>query len=202
MAVLVTRKAPDFIANAILADGEIDDGFSLSAFRGKYVVLFFYQKDFTFVCPSEILAFNRKLEDFENRDCQLIGISIDTHFSHAAWRRTPIRNGGIGEIGFPLVGDPSKEIAEAYGVLLNGVVTTRGLFLIDKQGVVQHQSVNNLPIGRNIAEVLRMVDALQFTEVKGECCPANWEQGDDGLMPTAAATAKYLKEQDEIYKKS
>ncbi len=191
MSVLVTKEAPDFTAKAVLADNDIKE-ISLSSYRGKYVVLFFYPMDFTFVCPTEILAFNKKLNEFEKRDCQVIGVSTDSEFSHLAWKNTLVNNGGIGNIQYPIVADISKEIAEAYDVLFDKSVALRGLFLIDKKGIVRHQTVNDLPLGRNIDEALRMVDALRFHETNGEVCPANFEKGKDGMNPTPKGVAEYL----------
>ena len=193
MAVLVTKEAPDFTATALMPDGSFKSDFKLSSLRGQKVVLFFYPLDFTFVCPSEILAHNSRVEEFKQRGVQVIGVSIDSQFTHAAWRNTPTNNGGIGKIGFPLVADVKHEIAQAYGVEHpQAGVALRGSFLIDKAGVVRHQVVNDLPLGRNIDEMIRMVDALQFTEEHGEVCPAGWNKGDEGMKPDAAGVAKYL----------
>jgi peroxiredoxin (alkyl hydroperoxide reductase subunit C) len=191
MGTLVTREAPDFTAQAVLPSGEIDE-LTLSSSRGKYVVLFFYPLDFTFVCPSEILAFDRQLQAFKDRNVEVIGVSVDSAYSHVAWRETEVKKGGIGHIGYPLVADLSKNIARSYGVLLNDEVALRGLFLIDKAGVVRHAVVNDLPLGRNVDEALRMVDALQFSEEYGDVCPANWKKGQQGMKPTAEGVADYL----------
>lgn len=192
MASLVTREAPDFTAQAVLPNDTFAE-LTLSSLRGKkYVVLFFYPLDFTFVCPSEIIAFDKALAEFEKRNTQVIGISVDSHFTHWAWRQTPRNRGGIGPIGYPLVADLNKKISEAYDVLLEDGVALRGLFLIDKQGVVQHALVNNLPLGRSVEEALRLVDALQFTEEHGEVCPANWHKGEEAMKPTAEGVAEYL----------
>jgi peroxiredoxin (alkyl hydroperoxide reductase subunit C) len=191
MSTLVTQKAPDFVATAVMADNSFGE-IRLSDYRGKYTVLFFYPLDFTFVCPSEILAFNRKVEEFNKKDCQLIGISVDSHFTHLAWKETEIEKGGIGNIHYPLVSDIKKEIARAYGVLHDGSVALRGLFLVDKEGVVRHAVVNDLPLGRNVDEALRMLDALRFTEEHGEVCPANWHEGEEAMKPTAEGVAEYL----------
>jgi len=192
MSTLVTKQAPDFTAKAVLADGSVNENFKLSDFKGQNVVLYFYPLDFTFVCPSEILAFNKKVGEFKEKNTQLIGVSVDSHFSHMAWRKTAINDGGIGEIDYPLVADMSKNIARDYGVLFGDEVALRGLFLIDKNGVVQHSTINNLPLGRNVDEALRMVDALQFHEEVGEVCPANWKKGDEGMKPNADGVAAYL----------
>ena len=189
---LVTKPAPDFTATAVLPDNTIAD-LTLSAYRGRHVVLFFYPLDFTFVCPSEILAFDRQVKAFEARHTALIGVSVDSQFTHFAWRDTSVAKGGIGPIGYPLVADLDKNIARAYGVLLNEALALRGLFLIDRQGIVRHALVNDLPLGRNVDEALRMVDALQFHEEHGEVCPAGWERGEGGMKPTADGVAKYLK---------
>ncbi|MDA3959220.1 MAG: peroxiredoxin [Planctomycetota bacterium] len=192
MSFLVTKPAPDFTATAVLPDNSIVEDFSLSSFKGKYVVLFFYPLDFTFVCPSEIIAFSKAVEEFKSRNVELIGVSVDSQFSHYAWRQTKVEDGGIGEIAYPLVADLDKSIARDYGVLFNEAVALRGSFLIDKDGIVRHATVNDLPLGRNVAETLRMVDALQFTEENGEVCPANWSKGDEGMKPTADGVASYL----------
>jgi len=192
MSLLVTKQAPDFVATAVMADNSFKEDFKLSDYRGKYVLLFFYPLDFTFVCPSEILAFNQAVQQFQDADCQLIGVSIDSHFSHFAWKKTPINDGGIGNIAYPLVSDLNKSISTAYDVLLDAGVALRGLFLIDKEGVVRHQVVNDLPLGRSVNEALRVLHALQFTEEHGEVCPANWQQGEEAMKPTRAGVAAYL----------
>jgi peroxiredoxin (alkyl hydroperoxide reductase subunit C) len=191
MSTLVTRQAPDFTATAVMADNSFGE-IRLSDYRGKYTLLFFYPLDFTFVCPSEILAFNRRVEEFNKKDCHLIGISVDSHFTHLAWKQTEIEKGGIGNVQYPLVSDIKKEIARAYGVLHDEAVALRGLFLIDKEGVVRHAVVNDLPLGRNVDEALRMLDALRFTEEHGEVCPANWREGEEAMKPTAEGVADYL----------
>ena len=192
MSVLVGKKAPDFTATAVLADGSFGD-ITLSDFEGdKYVVLFFYPLDFTFVCPSEIIAFDKRVAKFAERGVQVIGCSVDSHFSHFAWRNTKVRDGGIGEVGFPLVSDLNKSIARDYDVLTGETVALRGSFLIDKAGVVQHQVINNLPLGRNIDEMLRTVDALRFHEENGEVCPAGWKEGKEGMTASTDGVASYL----------
>ncbi len=191
MSSLVTKEAPDFTAQAVMADNSIEE-FKLSSLRGKYTVLFFYPLDFTFVCPSEIIAFDKKLEEFKKRGAEVVGVSIDSQYTHYAWRQTPPEKGGIGEVGFPLVADLDKSISEQYGVLLDGAVALRGLFLIDKEGIVRHMLVNDLPLGRNVDEAIRILDALQFVEEHGEVCPANWKQGDEAMKPTADGVADYL----------
>ena len=177
MSVLVGKQAPDFKATAVMADGSINAEFSLADYRGKYVVLFFYPLDFTFVCPTEIIAFSEAAADFEKLGVQLIGVSVDSHFTHLAWRNTPRNQGGLGDIRYPLVADLNKEIGKAYDVLLPDGICLRGLFLIDKGGVVRHQVVNDLPLGRSVDETLRMIHALQFFEANGEVCPADWKEG-------------------------
>lgn len=192
MSVLVTKEAPDFTAPAVMPDGTINGDFSLSALKGKYVVLFFWPLDFTFVCPTEILAHNRRIDEFKKRGIEVVGVSIDSQFTHAAWRNTDPKNGGIGPVAFPMVADLKHTIAGAYGIEHPIGVALRASFLIDKEGVVQHQVVNNLPLGRNVDEMLRVVDALQFTEEHGEVCPAGWQKGDEGMKPDASGVATYL----------
>ncbi len=192
MSVRVTKPAPDFTATAVMPDNSFNDGFTLSSLKGKYVVLFFYPLDFTFVCPSEIIAFDKKLAEFQSRNCEVVGVSVDSHFSHWAWKNTPVNKGGIGNIQYPLVADLTKNIARDYGVLIDDAIALRGLFLIDKDGIVQHALVNNLPLGRNVDEAIRLLDALQFTEEHGEVCPANWNKGDEAMKPSADGVADYL----------
>lgn len=191
MSTLVTREAPDFTADAVMPDFTITK-FTLSKLRGKYVVLFFYPLDFTFVCPSEIIAFDRKLEEFKKRNCELVSVSVDSAYSHFAWKSLEPKKGGIGNVQFPLVSDITKSISRAYGILINDAVALRGLFIIDREGIVRHATINDLPLGRNVEEVLRTLDALQFVEKHGEVCPANWKPGDDGMKPSADGVASYL----------
>ena len=191
MSTLVTKEAPNFKAQAVYDNNEIKD-LELSSYRGKYVVLFFYPLDFTFVCPSEIIAFDKALEDFKEKNTEVIGVSIDSQFTHHAWKNTPVEKGGIGQIRYPLVADLDKNISREYGVLLDESVALRGLFLIDKEGVVRHSVINDLPLGRSVGEALRMVDALRFTEKHGEVCPANWREGEEAMKPTAEGVASYL----------
>ncbi|MDP7008924.1 MAG: peroxiredoxin [Phycisphaerales bacterium] len=191
MSVLVNQEAPLFSAQAVMPNGAIQE-LSLDQFRGQYVVLFFWPLDFTFVCPTEIIAHEKRVDEFKDRNVQLIGCSIDSQFTHAAWRNTSFENGGIGEVRFPMVADVKHQIATDYGILHDAGVALRASFLIDKNGIVQHQVVNNLPLGRNVDEMLRMVDALQFTEEHGEVCPAGWNKGDDGMKPNADGVADYL----------
>ncbi|MDR3413024.1 MAG: peroxiredoxin [Formivibrio sp.] len=193
MAVLVGKQAPDFTAAAVLGNGQIVDSFNFKeASKGKYAVVFFYPLDFTFVCPSELIAFDHRLEEFKKLNVEVIGVSIDSHFTHNAWRNTAINQGGIGQVGYTLVADIKHEICKAYDVEAEGGVAFRGTFLIDKSGVVQHQYVNNLPLGRNIDETLRLVEALQFTEEHGEVCPAGWSKGKAGMKPSTQGVAEYL----------
>ncbi|MDA8165300.1 MAG: peroxiredoxin [Desulfobacteraceae bacterium] len=191
MCNLVTKEAPDFTAQAVMPDNSFAE-VTLSAYRGKYVVLFFYPLDFTFVCPSEILAFNSHIEEFQARNCELLAVSVDSQYTHLAWKSTPVKEGGIGSVRFPLVADLDKKISQAFGVLVPQGVALRGLFLIDREGVVRHAVVNDLPLGRNVDEALRMVDALQFFEQHGEVCPANWRPGEEGMRPTPEGVAEYL----------
>ncbi len=191
MSSLVTKEAPDFTAQAVYPDNSMAD-LKLSSYRGKYVLLYFYPLDFTFVCPSEIIAFDKALEEFTSRNTQVIGVSVDSQYTHYAWRQTPVEKGGIGEIGYPLVADLNKDIARQYGVLHDESVALRGLFLIDTHGVVRHQLVNDLPLGRSVAEALRTLEALQFVEEHGEVCPANWQRGEEAMKPTAEGVAEYL----------
>lgn len=191
MSILVNRIAPDFKAQAVMGDGSIGE-LKLSDYRGKHVVLFFWPLDFTFVCPSEIIAHEHRRKAFETLGVQLIGVSIDSQFTHFAWRSTAIEKGGIGEVGFPIVADVNHEIVRAYGVEHQDGVAFRASFLIDQKGIVQHQTVNNLPLGRDVDEMLRLAEALQFTEKHGEVCPAGWKKGDAGMKPTAEGVASYL----------
>ena len=191
---LVTKKAPDFKAQAVMADNSFEE-ISLSQYRGKYVILFFYPLDFTFVCPTEIIAFDKHLDEFEKLGCQVIGVSVDSQFSHWAWKNTPVEKGGIGNIRYPLVADMTKKISKKYGVLLKDAgVALRGLFLIDKEGVVRHQVVNDLGLGRSVEEALRVLKALQHLEEYGEVCPADWHEGEEAMQPTAEGVAHYLAE--------
>lgn len=195
MAVLVGKPAPDFSAVAVMGDNQINENFNLSSYiAGKAAVIFFYPLDFTFVCPSELIAFDHRLAEFKSRGVEVIGVSIDSQFTHLAWKNTPVNNGGIGQVGYPLVADIKHEICKAYDVEAEGGVAYRGSFLINKQGVVVHQVVNDLPLGRNIDEMLRMIDALQFFEAHGEVCPAGWSKGKAGMNASPEGVAKYLAE--------
>ena len=190
---LIGKKAPEFSAPAVLANNNIKEDFKLTDLSGKYVVLFFYPLDFTFVCPTEIIEFNRKLAQFKERGAEVVGVSVDSQFSHLAWKNTPVDKGGIGDIQYPLVADLTKEISRDYGVLLeNDGVALRGTFLIDKEGVIRHAVINDLGLGRNIDETVRMVEALRFHEKHGEVCPANWQEGQDAMKPTPEGVASYL----------
>jgi len=191
--MLVTNKAPDFTATTVLGNNQIVEDFNLyDNFGENGTVLFFYPLDFTFVCPSEIIAFDHRLKEFHDRGINLIGVSVDSQFSHFAWKETPVNKGGIGQIKYPLVADLTKEIAKAYDVLLDGGVALRGSFLIDKDGTVRHAVINDLPLGRNIDEMIRMVDAMLFTNEHGEVCAAGWNKGDEGMKADTEGVAEYL----------
>lgn len=198
MSVLVGKQAPDFTATTVMPDNSINDKFNLKTYlKGKMGVLFFYPLDFTFVCPSEIIAFDHRLDEFKKRGAEVIGVSVDSHFSHLAWKQVPVEKGGIGNVQYPLVADLTKSIARDYDVLVNDAVAFRGTFLIDKAGVVRHQVINDLPLGRNIDEAIRMVDALLFHEEHGEVCPAGWNKGKKGMKASPEGVAAYLKENAE-----
>jgi len=198
MAVLVGKPAPDFTAAAVLGDNTIKEDFNFAQYtKGKAAVIFFYPLDFTFVCPSELIAFDHRLDEFRKRGVEVIGVSIDSHFTHLAWKNTPIDKGGIGKVGYPLVADIKHDICKAYDVEAEGGVAYRGSFLIDKSGIVRHQVVNDLPLGRDIDEMLRMVDALQFFEEHGEVCPAGWKKGKAGMDASPEGVARYLSENAE-----
>lgn len=195
MAVLVGKPAPDFTVPAVLANGEIVDSYNFAeATKGKYALVFFYPLDFTFVCPSELIALDHRIPDFQARNVEVVGVSIDSHFTHNAWRNTPVNAGGIGPVKYTLAADITHEIVKAYDVEADGGVAYRGAFLIDKNGIVRSQIINDLPLGRNMEELLRLVDALQFTEEHGEVCPANWKKGDKGMTATPDGVASYLAE--------
>lgn len=199
MSVLVTKEAPAFTAKAVMPDLSFKD-VSLSDYRGKYVVLFFYPLDFTFVCPTEIIAFSDAADRFEALGVQLLGCSVDSHYTHLAWRNVPRNQGGLGDIRYPLISDLDKKISTAYDVLLPGGVALRGLFLIDKQGLVRHQVVNDLPLGRSVDEALRMVKALQFHEEHGEVCPANWKEGSATIKPDPKGSQQFFSKQYDVAK--
>ena len=195
MSVLVGKPAPDFTASAVMGDNSINDKFKLSDLRGKYVVLFFYPLDFTFVCPTELVAFNARLAEFHKRNCEVIGVSVDSKFSHVAWKSMPLEKGGVGNLGYPMVSDLTKSISRDYDVHIEGAgIALRGSFLIDKNGTVMHQVVNALPLGRNVDEMLRMVDALQHFEANGEVCPAGWNKGKAAMKASPDGVASFLKE--------
>ena len=206
MSILVGKQAPDFTAKAVMPDNSIEENFNLLSHlgvkkdasgkvtkKGKLGILFFWPLDFTFVCPSEIIAFDNRLKEFKLRKTEVIGVSVDSHFTHLAWKNTPVEKGGIGNVQFPMVADLTKSIARSYDVLLGDAVALRGTFLIDGSGVVRHQVINDLPLGRNVDEAIRMVDSLQFHEENGEVCPAGWNRGEEGMQANAAGVAKYLK---------
>lgn len=189
----VQHEAPDFKATAVMSDGSIKE-VKLSDYKGKYVVLFFYPLDFTFVCPTEIIAMSDRIDEFEARNTQVLGVSVDSQFSHLAWRNTPRKKGGIGEISYPLVSDLDKSISKSYGVLVEKPgIALRGLFIMDKLGKIRHITINDLPLGRNVDEVLRVLDAVQFNEKHGEVCPANWKQGEEGMKPSQKGLENYAQ---------
>jgi len=193
MSVLVGRKAPDFTATTVMPDNSIQDAFTLSThLKGKKGVLFFYPLDFTFVCPSEIIAFHRRLKEFEVRNTKVVAVSVDSHFSHLAWKNVATAQGGIGNVQFPMVSDLTKSISRNYDVLINDAISLRGTFLIDEEFTVRHQLVNDLPLGRNVDETLRTLDALIFNQEHGEVCPAGWQKGEDAMTPTPEGVAAYL----------
>lgn len=195
---LIRKAAPDFCAPAVMQNNQINENFTLSEYRkNDMAVIFFYPLDFTFVCPSEIIAFNNRIEEFNKRNVKLIGVSVDSQFSHLAWKNTPVNKGGIGNVQFPLVADLTKSIAESYGVLTNIGVSLRGTFLIDRAGIIRHQLVNDLPLGRSVDETLRIIDALIFHEQHGEVCPAGWNKGKTGMKATTDGVAEYLAEHAE-----
>jgi len=190
---LVTQPAPDFTAAAVMPNNEIVPDFNLKSYlKGSYGLVFFYPLDFTFVCPSEILAHDHRLKALAEKGVKVVAVSVDSHFTHLAWKNTPVDKGGLGNVQFPMVADLSKSIARSYGVLIGDAVALRGTFLIDKNGVVQSAHVNNLPLGRNVDEALRLVDALQFHEEHGEVCPAGWQKGKAGMQASPDGVAKYL----------
>ena len=195
MSHLIGKKAPKFTAPAVMPDNTINPQFALEDLRGKYVVLFFYPLDFTFVCPTEIIAFDKKLAEFKELGAEVVGVSVDSQFTHLAWKNTPVKNGGIGKVQYPLVSDLTKSITKKYGVMFKDAgIAFRGTFLIDQEGIVRHAVVNDLGLGRNIDESIRMVKALRHHEQHGEVCPANWVEGEDAMKPTAEGVASYLSE--------
>ena len=192
MSTLVSKPAPDFKATAVMPDGTFKE-VKLEDYKGKYLLLFFYPLDFTFVCPTEIIAFSDKVSEFKDRDTEIMGVSVDSQFSHLAWKNTDRKKGGLGDIQYPLLADIDKKVSRDYGVLADAGIAFRGLFLIDKNGIVQHSLVNNLPLGRNVDEALRMVDALRHHEEHGEVCPANWQKGDEGMKPGPKESQPYFE---------
>lgn len=193
MSVLVGKAAPNFVATTVMPNNDIQSEFDLHKYlNGSIGVLFFYPLDFTFVCPTEIIAFNHRLGEFSSRHAKVIAISVDSHFSHIAWKHTPVKDGGIGNVQMPMVSDLNKSISRAYDVLINDSIALRGSFLIDKNGIVRHQVVNDLPLGRNVDEMLRMVDALLHHESHGEVCPAGWHKGKDAMSPNSDGVSDYL----------
>ncbi len=190
---LVTQKAPEFCATAVMGDNQINEGFKLYDSLGENgAVVFFWPLDFTFVCPSEIIAFDKRLDEFKKRGVEVIGVSIDSHFTHLAWKNTPVDRGGIGQVRFPMVADLDKSISKNFDVLLDGGVALRGSFLLDKDGTIRHAVVNDLPLGRNIDEMIRMVDAMLFTNKYGEVCPAGWQEGKKAMKASPEGVAEYL----------
>lgn len=193
MAVLVGKQAPDFKASVVMQDGSVKSDFQFKEqTKGKMVVLFFYPLDFTFVCPTELVALNDKLAEFKQRDVEVYTVSVDSPYTHLAYKRTELKDGGIGSVNFPMISDLTRQIATDYDVLFNNSIAFRATFIIDQNGVVRHQNVNDLPIGRNIAEILRVVDALQFHQQYGDVCPANWNKGDESIKATQDSVSKYL----------
>lgn len=193
MPVLVTKNAPDFNANAVFPGKKIDQ-FSLSSWKGKYIILLFYPMDFSLLCPTEILAFHQRLKEFHDRGCKIAAISTDSEYAHLAWCSTEIEKGGIGDIGFPLIADKTKDITRMYGILHDHSIALRGLFLIDKEGIVRHELINDLPLGRSVEETLRILDALKLYEKYGDVCPADWKPGNDGIKPQKEAVIDYMAE--------
>ncbi|MGB4192300.1 MAG: peroxiredoxin [Rickettsiales bacterium] len=193
MSVLVGKAAPNFIANAVMPNNDINNNFDLYKYlNGDVGVVFFYPLDFTFVCPTEIIAFNHRLGEFSSRHVKVVAVSVDSHFSHHAWKQLPTNRGGIGNIQMPMVSDLNKSITRDYGILFNDNIALRGSFLIDKNGIVRHQVVNDFPLGRNVDEMLRMVDALNHNEEFGEVCPAGWTKGEEAMKPNAEGISDYL----------
>ncbi|CAN5549970.1 peroxiredoxin [soil metagenome] len=190
MSVRVQKEAPGFTATAVV--GEEFKPVSLADYKGKYVVLFFYPLDFTFVCPTEIIAFSDRIKEFHDRNCEVLGVSVDSQFSHLAWIKMPRTEGGLGGLKYPLIADLTKKISEDYDVLLDGGIALRGLFLIDKAGIVRHMVVNDLPLGRSVDEAIRMIDAYQFFEKHGEVCPANWKPGAATIKPGVKESKEYF----------
>ena len=198
--ILVGKQAPDFTTAAILANGQIINNFNLyKCIKNQYALLFFYALDFTFVCPSELIALNKRINQFKQRNVEVIGISVDSEYTHNAWRNTKLEDGGIGKINYTLVSDLNHFICQAYGIEHPSLgIALRGAFIIDKNQIVRHQTVNDLPLGRNIDELVRIIDALQFHEQHGEVCPAGWNKGAKGMLPTPEGVAHYLKDHEKV----
>ena len=193
MSFMVGQKFPEVTLSTVMENGTINDDFKLQDYaKGKYAVVFFYPLDFTFVCPTELVAFDKAMEEFKKRDCVVVGASVDSVFSHNAWRNTALKDGGIGAVSYPLVSDIERKLSDQLGIVATGGVTYRASYLIDKEGVVRHMVINDLPLGRNVGEMLRMVDALDFHEKNGEVCPANWSQGDEAISTTQESVGAYL----------
>ncbi len=193
MTFMIGHKFPSTTVNAVMADGSINDSFSATEYgKGGYTVVFFYPLDFTFVCPTEIVAFDKATKEFENRGCKVVGASVDSHFSHMAWRNTELLKGGIGPVSFPLISDLERKLSSELGIIAPGGVTYRASYLIDDKGIVRHMVINDLPLGRSVDEMLRMVDSLRFHEENGEVCPANWHEGEEAIQTTSESTGNYL----------
>lgn len=193
MAVLVGKQAPDFKASVVMEDGSVKSDLQFKEYvKGKMAVLFFYPLDFTFVCPTELRALEEQLDEFKKRNVEVMTVSVDSPYTHLAYKRTQLKDGGIGNVRFPMVSDLTRQIATDYDVLFNNSIAYRGTFLIDQQGVVRHQNINDLPLGRNISEILRVIDALQYHQQHGEVCPANWNKGDEAIKATQESVSKYL----------
>ncbi len=193
MTFMIGQKFPDVTTQAVMEDGTINENFSVTDFgKDSYTVVFFYPLDFTFVCPTEIIAFHKAMDEFKARGCKVVAASVDSQFSHAAWRRTALNDGGIGEVNFPMLSDLERKISNELGILADGGVTYRASYLMDKTGTVRHMVINDLPLGRSVSEMLRMVDALAFHEEHGEVCPANWKKGEEAIDATRESTGAYL----------
>lgn len=194
MTFMVGQKFPTATTPAVMENGEVNNDFSVAEFgKGAYTVVFFYPLDFTFVCPTELVAFNKAMNKFEELNCKVVAASVDSVFSHAAWRRTPLNDGGIEAVNYPMLSDIERKLSNELGIIADGGVTYRASYLIDKSGVVRHMVINDLPLGRSVEEMLRMVDALDFHETHGEVCPANWKKGEEGMSATKESTQAYLE---------
>ena len=191
---LVGLDAPEFVASALMEDNKFNNDFHLSEYlKDSYGLIFFYPLDFTYVCPTELVALNNRIEEFRERNTKIVAVSIDSHFTHLAWKRMPHKFGGIGNVQFPIVADLTKNISETYGVIINNALALRGSFIVDKEGIVRYQQVSDLAIGRNIDDLIRTIDALQHHEISGEVCPAGWTIGKDAVVPNEAGVAEYLQ---------